>query len=165
MTDTQTITDGTVVQFHYTLTTDDGTVVDTSQGSTPLAYLHGAGNIVPGLERQMTSHVVGDKFTAVVPPEEGYGPRQEMPPQPVPRSQFPADMEIAPGMAFHAQGPNGEQIQVFVAGVEEDNVLVDINHPLAGATLNFEVEITDIRAASEEEIAHGHPHGPGGHDH
>lgn len=159
------IQDGKVVAFHYTLTTPEGIVVDSSAGRDPLVYLQGAGNIVPGLERQLAGRTIGDRFDAVVDPEEGYGPRRFGPPQAVPRDAFPEGAEIEEGMQVGAQGPDGEMIPLWVARVEDDTIWLDRNHPLAGVTLHFAVEIVGIRDASENELAHGHPHGPGGHHH
>ena len=158
------VTTGKVVLFHYTLRDEDGDEIDSSEGAEPLPYLHGAGNIVPGLERQMTGRKVGDSFQAVVPPEEGYG-RREGQPQQVPRAAFPDDAEIEEGMQFMAQSEDGEMIPLWVAAIEEDFVFVDPNHPLAGVTLHFAVEIVGIRDATDEERGHGHPHGADGHDH
>ncbi|MEO5811457.1 MAG: peptidylprolyl isomerase [Rhodanobacter sp.] len=153
-----------VVAFHYTLTDDAGQVIDTSAGHEPLTYLHGSGQIVPGLERQMEGHAHGDKFTAEVSPEEGYGVREAELMQQVARSAFPGVDEIQPGMRFQGRGPQGE-ISVTVTKVEDDTVFIDGNHPLAGKTLHFAVEIAEVRAATAEELAHGHVHGAGGHAH
>ena len=164
MSQAEVVSEGTVVTMHYTLKDGQGEVIDTSSGKEPLAYLHGAKNIVPGLERQLDGKTVGDTVVAEVPPEEGYGERQG-PPQPVDRSAFPADAELSPGMQVMAQGPDEKSFPLWIVKVEDDQVLVDANHPLAGVTLHFDVEITGLREASEEEKSHGHPHGPGGHDH
>jgi FKBP-type peptidyl-prolyl cis-trans isomerase SlyD len=160
----EVVESGTVVTMHYTLKDPEGEILDTSSGREPLAYLHGASNIVPGLERQLTGKRVGDSVQAVVPPAEGYGERQG-PPQPVERSAFPADAELEPGMQVMAQTKDGQAFPLWIVQVTGEEVLVDANHPLAGVTLHFDVEITSLRHASEEEKAHGHPHGPGGHDH
>ena len=153
-----------VVAFHYTLTDDAGQVIDTSAGHEPLTYLHGSGQIVSGLERQMEGHSHGDKFTAQVGPEEGYGvPHAELVQQ-VPRSAFPGIDEIQPGMQFQGRGPQGE-INVTVTKVEDDTIFIDGNHPLAGKTLHFAIEVADVRAATAEELEHGHVHGAGGHAH
>jgi FKBP-type peptidyl-prolyl cis-trans isomerase SlyD len=158
------VTDGKVVAFHYTLTNDEGEVLDSSEGRAPLAYLQGAANIVPGLERQMLGRAVGDRFTARVAPADGYGERTGAP-QSVPRGAFPPEVDVQVGMQFAAQGPNGSVIPLWVVDVADDTVSVDRNHPLAGVTLNFAVEIAEIREATTEELAHGHPHGPEGHHH
>ncbi len=153
-----------VAAFHYTLTDDQGQVIDSSEGREPLTYLHGSGQIVPGLERQMEGRRAGDTFTAEVAPEEGYGVHHAELMQEVPKAAFQGVEDIQPGMQFQGRGPQGE-INVTVARVEGDTVFIDGNHPLAGQTLHFAIEVTDVRAASEEELAHGHVHGAGGHHH
>ena len=165
MAETLLIGDGTVVAFHYRLSNDAGDVLDSSEGKEPLSYLQGAGNIVPGLERQMKGHVAGDAFEAVVPPAEGYGDRQPVPAQALSRSSFPEGVELQAGMGFIAQGPSGQDIPLFIVSVGDDEVKVDVDHPLAGETLHFNVEVVSVRAASDEEKQHGHPHGPEGHGH
>jgi FKBP-type peptidyl-prolyl cis-trans isomerase SlyD len=159
------IGDGMVVSMHYTLRDDDGEVLDTSRDGEPFAYLHGAGNIVPGLERELAGKGIGDVVEAVVPPEDGYGERSGPEPQPVPRDRFPADADLEEGVQVYARGPAGEAFALWVAGVDGDQILLDHNHPLAGVTLHFAVEITAIREATSEEIEHQHPHGPEGHAH
>lgn len=156
-----------VVAFHYTLTNKDGEVLDTSreEDGTPLAYLHGSGQIVTGLEKAMEGKAAGDTFKAEISPEEGYGPRMGEGPQSVDRSNFPPEAEIVEGMMFVAEMPNGQQAPVWVVGVEGDEVFLDGNHPLAGETLFFDVEVMTVRDATAEELAHGHAHGPGGHHH
>lgn len=156
---TLSIEPGKVVFFHYTLTDPDGTVIDSSEGSEAMPYLHGSDNIVPGLERQMHGRKVGDRFRAVVLPEEGYGVPEGPGPQAVSRDIFPEDAELEEGMQFHAEDDDGETFPLWIVSIEGDTIVVDANHPLAGVTLHFEVEIVDIRDATEEEIAHGHPHG------
>lgn len=161
-----TVADGKVVTFHYTLTDDQGTVLDTSRDrGQPMPYLHGARNIVPGLEQQMSGKSVGDRFKADVPPTEGYGEHNGMAPQAVPRGEFPDDVPLQAGMQLMAQAPSGQAIPIWIARIEGEQVFIDMNHPLAGKTLHFDVEVTEIRDATEEEKSHGHPHGPGGHDH
>ena len=157
------ISDGTVVEIHYTLTDDSGETLDTSKGQEPLAYLHGASNIVPGLERQLAGHLVGDLFKAAVPPQEAYGEISGEGPQAVPRTGFPADVDLAPGMSFQGEGDDGETCVVWIVAVEGEQVLIDLNHPLAGMHLNFDVEVVTVRAATQEEIDHGHPHMNGHH--
>lgn len=155
-----TIQPGKVVFFHYTLTDETGEIIDSSEGSEPLPYLHGAGNIVPGLERQMVGRQVGDRFRAVVPPEEGYGVPEGPGPQAIPREAFPEDAELEEGMQFMAEDEEGNAMPLWVVSLEEaDVVIVDQNHPLAGVTLHFDVQITELRDATEDELAHGHPHG------
>lgn len=158
------IAPNSVAAFHYTLTDDQNQVIDSSAGRDPLTYLHGSGQIVPGLEKQMEGRSVGDKFNADVAPEEGYGVHHPELMQEVPRDAFQGVEDIQPGMQFQGRGPQGE-INVTVTKVEDDKVFIDGNHPLAGKTLHFAIEVTDVRAASEEELAHGHVHGAGGHHH
>jgi len=153
-----------VVILNYTLTDIEGNVIDQSTDSS-FAYLHGANNIIPGLENALHGKKAGDEMNVSVSPQEGYGERDDTKTQSVPKEMFPEDAEIEPGMQFHAQGPNGEAIVVNVTSVEDDAVTVDGNHPLAGVHLNFAVEIIEVRDASQEEIEHGHVHGPGGHHH
>lgn len=152
-----------VVLFHYTLTNAEGETLDQSQGE-PLAYLHGAGNIIPGLENALTGKVVGDKLTVNVPAAEGYGEYNAEMVQEVPRNMFQGVDDIQPGMQFQAQTDDGMQV-VTVKDVSDESIFVDANHPLAGQDLNFDVEIVDIRPASQEELDHGHVHGAGGHHH
>lgn len=156
--------ENSVVTFHYTLTNAQGEVLDSSRDGEPLAYLHGAGNIIPGLEKALTGKQAGDKLNVTVEPGDGYGERDESLVQEVPRRAFQGVPEIEPGMTFHAQSSQGP-MRVTVTGVAGDMVTVDGNHPLAGETLHFDVEITEVRAATLEELAHGHVHGPGGHEH
>jgi len=158
------IAERTVASFHYTLTNDAGTVIDSSSGADPLTYLHGVGNIVPGLEKAMEGRGSGDKFDVKVSPEEGYGTPNEMLVQVVPREAFQGVDEMEVGMQFQAQTPQGA-MSVVIAKIEDGLVTVDGNHPLAGQNLNFAIEVVDVRAASEEEVTHGHVHGAGGHSH
>ena len=158
-----TIAKDQVVSFHYTLTDEQGTVIDKSDAQ-PLVYLHGASNIIPGLENALAGKVVGDKLTVTVQPEEGYGEYQPEMVQEVPRNMFQGVDNIEAGMQFQAQTDDGVQV-VTVKDVTEELVIVDGNHPLAGKVLNFDVEVVEIRAASAEELQHGHAHGVGGHHH
>jgi FKBP-type peptidyl-prolyl cis-trans isomerase SlyD len=158
------IADRTVVSIHYTLTDDSGSVIDSSEGREPLAYLHGGGNIVPGLENALTGRAPGDKLDVTVAPEEGYGVHHAGLVQVLPRDAFHGVDTLEPGMQFTAQGNRGP-LTVHIASIDGDEVTVDGNHPLAGKALHFAVEIVDVRAASDEELAHGHVHGPGGHHH
>jgi FKBP-type peptidyl-prolyl cis-trans isomerase SlyD len=156
------VADDKVVIFHYTLTNDDGDQIDSSAGSDPLPYLHGAGNIVPGLEKEMTGKTIGDSFEVRVAPEEGYGQPSGNGPTPIPRETFPPQMDLQPGMPFPAELEDGSHITLWIVQVGDDQVLVDMDHPLAGEHLNFQIEIVGIRDAKDEEIAHGHPHGISG---
>jgi len=160
-----TISENNVVSFHYTLTDDEGNTVDSSAGGEPLVYLHGAGNIIPGLEKELTGKSVGDKFVVSVAAAEGYGEVIPEMIQQVPKEAFQGAPELQVGMQFEAGTQDGGRVPVTITAIEGDVVTVDGNHPLAGKNLNFDVSIEDIRDASEEELAHGHVHGPGGHHH
>jgi len=153
-----------VVSIHYTLKDDSGQVLDQSAADEPLAYLHGNGNLVPGLEKALEGKQAGDKVSVAVAPAEGYGERDERMVQTVPRDAFRGVEAILPGMRFNAQSDHGVHT-VVVTKVERDTVTVDGNHPLAGQTLHFEVEVGEVREPSAEELDHGHVHGPGGHHH
>lgn len=153
-----------VVTLNYTLTDNDGNVIDQSNDAS-FAYLHGFNNIIPGLEDALTGKSAGESLKVSVAPEQGYGERDPGKTQAVPRNMFPEDTDIQVGMQFHAQGPTGETLVVTVTQVEDEQITVDGNHPLAGVELNFAVEIMEVREASAEEIDHGHVHGPGAHDH
>ncbi|MGQ0528606.1 MAG: FKBP-type peptidyl-prolyl cis-trans isomerase [Panacagrimonas sp.] len=153
-----------VVSIHYKLTNDRGEVLDSSEGGDALVYLQGSGNIIPGLESALVGKQAGDKLDVRVEPAQGYGERDDRLIQQVPRRAFQGVKDVKAGMRFQTEGPNGPT-SVVITRVAGDMVTVDGNHPLAGEHLNFAVEITDVRAASEEEIAHGHVHGAGGHHH
>lgn len=158
------IADKQVVTLNYTLTDNDGEIIDQALDSS-FVYLHGAQNIIPGLENALTGKSVGDQVKVKVSPEEGYGHRNEDRVEDVPREMFPADEEINPGMVFHAEGPNGEMITVSVVEITDQTVKIDSNHALAGVELNFDVEVMAIRDAEAVEVEHGHVHGPEGHHH
>ncbi len=154
-----------VVKFSYTLTNGEGQVLDQSDAAHPLAYLHGAGNIIPGLENALTGKSAGEKLVVNVPAAEGYGEYVAEMVQEVPREMFQGVDNIEPGMQFQAQTQDGSVQFVVVKSVEDDVVIIDGNHPLAGQDLTFDVEIVEVRAATQEELDHGHVHGEGGHHH
>jgi FKBP-type peptidyl-prolyl cis-trans isomerase SlyD len=153
-----------VVSIHYTLTDDAGKTIDSSAGGDPLAYLHGNGNLIPGLEKALEGKQAGDKVTVKIPPAEGYGEHEAGLVQQIPRRVLKGINDVYVGMQLQAQSEHGVRT-VTVTHVAGDMVTIDGNHPLAGQNLNFDVEITEVRAATDEELAHGHVHGPGGHDH
>jgi len=153
-----------VVSFNYTLRDDQGTVIDATGARGPLSYLHGKGNIIPGLEQALSGKAAGDKLDVTVAPEQGYGVRDERLVQIVARAKFGEVAGLAPGMQVRASGPKGPRI-VTVVSVDRDFVTVDGNHPLAGRTLHFSLEVAEVRKATHEEISHGHVHGPGGNHH
>ncbi len=158
------VSNNKVVHIHYKLTNDKGEVLDTSEGRAPLAYIQGKGNIIPGLEKALEGKEKGDDLTVTIPPEEAYGVHDERLIQVLPRSSFQGVEEIKPGMQFQATIEGHPQI-LTVTKVEGDEITVDANHPLAGESLTFDVTVTDIRDATEDELAHGHVHGPEGHSH
>lgn len=155
-----------VVSIHYTLTDDDGVQLDASPEGAPLVYLHGASNIIPGLENALEGKATGDSLKVAIAPAEAYGEYQEALVQAVPRNLFGDDQELQVGMRFQAQTDNGP-MSVAITEVNEETVSVDANHPLAGKTLHFDVTVGELRSATEEELAHGHPQTEegDGHDH
>ena len=157
------IADQTVVALQYTLKNAAGEVLDQASKDDPLRYLHGAGNLIPGVEKALTGNAAGASVEVTVPPDEGYGQRDDQLVIQVPRAELPeGDLQL--GMQFQVQHGDGVGI-VTVTGIEGDAVTLDGNHPLAGETLHFEMEVVEVRAATEEELEHGHVHGPGGHHH
>ena len=152
------------VSFHYTLKNAEGEQMETSREKDPMSYLHGANNIIAGLEKAMEGHAVNDEFSVTVEPEDAYGVRNEKNVQRIPLKRLKGIGKVSVGQVLNLQTNNG-QVQVTVLKVGRFNVDVDGNHPLAGNQLTFDVEIMDIREASEEELEHGHVHGPGGHQH
>jgi FKBP-type peptidyl-prolyl cis-trans isomerase SlyD len=152
------IGDGSVVSIHYTLKDEEGAVIDSSEGADPLSYLHGAGNIIPGLEHALVGKSAGESLEVVVEPQHGYGEYQAELLQVVPRSAFEGVDTIEPGMAFTAQAADGSQRRIVVRDVEGEEVTVDANHELAGMDLHFAVQVVEVREATEEEVAHGHAH-------
>jgi len=153
------------VSIDYTLTNDAGEVIDSSAGGAPLVYLHGAGNIISGLEKALEGKQGGDQVVVAVEPEDAYGEYSPELVATLNRAMFEGVDELEVGMQFHASGPDGGMQIVTIRDVEGDDVIVDGNHPLAGQRLNFDVKIISVREASEEEIAHRHIHGEGGHHH
>lgn len=157
------IADNTVVEFHYRLSDADGQI-ETSHDSDPMLYLHGHGNIIPGLEKALLGKTVGDQVQVVLPPEEAYGVPQTDAIQRIPVKHLQGAKKWKPGMVARVQTEQGpRQVTVVKVGLKQADV--DTNHPLAGRTLTFDVEIVSVRAAEKEEIAHKHAHGKGGHHH
>jgi len=149
-----------VASIHYTLKDNEGKILDTSDGREPLTYIHGAGNLIPGMEEGLEGKTKGDKINLKVAPEKGYGIKNEALLQKVPRESF-GGQPVNVGMQF--QTHRGEVVTVTHVGL--DQITLDANHPLAGVELNFAVEVIDVRNATDDELAHGHVHGPGGHHH
>ena len=147
-----------VVGLEYTLRLDDGDVIDTSSGRGPLQFLQGHGQIIPGLEKELYGMALGDEKKVIVAPEEGYGQRKPDALRQFPRSSFPPDAEIETGMAVQLVNPEGQPLMAFVEEIGDETVVLDLNHPLAGETLHFEVEVVALREATPEELEHGHVH-------
>lgn len=158
------ITKNSVVTMHYTLKNDEGTTLDSSIGKQPLVYIQGMGNLIPGLENALEGKIKGDKVNVRIEAKDAYGEKQEDYIQAVPRTEFENAADIEVGMQFQVSAGDQPMI-VTVIEVKENEVILDGNHPLAGVPLNFDVEVMDLRAATAEEIAHRHVHGPGGHHH
>ncbi len=158
------ITADNVVTLHYTLKDTHGAVLDSSEGDTPLSYLHGAQNIVPGLEKALEGKTIGSKLQVIVSPEEGYGIRKEGLQESMPLSNFENPEEVAEGLEFEIE--IGDNIEIAtVVSINDDIVVLDFNHPLTGETLYFDVSVLEIRPATDEEKEHGHVHDEGCHEH
>lgn len=151
------IGDNCVVSIHYTLTDDDGTVIDSSSEDQPLVYLHGSNNIIPGLEKELVGKTSGASLKVSVTPDKGYGERSPEAVHVVPRSAFEGVEDIQPGMEFQTEGPQGVQM-IVVTEINDDEITIDANHPLAGQNLHFDVTIEAVRDATPEELDHGHAH-------
>lgn len=158
------ITKDAVVSIDYTLRDDNGNVLDSSEGREPLMYIHGNGNIIPGLESSLDNKIAGDSIKVSVPPEDAYGVIDQSQITNADRSQFEGVSNLQVGMQFTASGPQGDHL-VTITKIDDNTVTVDGNHPLAGMRLHFDVNIVDVRTATAEELAHGHVHGAGGHHH
>jgi FKBP-type peptidyl-prolyl cis-trans isomerase SlyD len=160
-----TISQHKVVSIHYKVVdVANAEEIDSSEGGEPMTYLHGASNIIPGLEQALEGKGIGDEIEVTVEPADAYGEYSEDRIQQVPMEAFEEMEKVEPGMMVTAQSDDG-QINLMVTEVDETTVTVDANHPLAGKSLSFDVKVEAVRDASEEEISHGHVHGPGGHHH
>ncbi|HED16085.1 MAG TPA: peptidylprolyl isomerase [Gammaproteobacteria bacterium] len=158
------ITDNKVVTLDYTLKDDAGKIIDQSENAE-FVYLHGARNIIPGLENALAGKTAGIELDVTVAPADGYGERDESMLQVVSKDMFESADQITVGQQFHAQGPDEEVVTITVMEINDDQITIDGNHPLAGVQLSFAVSIIDVRDASDEEMEHGHAHGPDGHHH
>ncbi|WP_300489387.1 peptidylprolyl isomerase [Methylobacter sp.] len=156
------VADNMAVSIHYTLTNDEGEVLDSSIGDDALVYLHGTGNIIPGLEDALQGKAVGDKFNVRIAAKDAYGEQNDEMIQVIPRAMFEGIDEIDVGMQFHADVSSGSG-EVTIVKIEGDDITIDGNHPLAGMALTFDVEVVDVRPATKEEAEHGHIHGAGCH--
>jgi FKBP-type peptidyl-prolyl cis-trans isomerase SlyD len=160
----QSVADDVVVSIDYSLTVN-GEVIDSSKEEGPLAFLQGHGNIIPGLERELAGMHVGDNKKVVVAPKDGYGEYDDAAVMEVPRGQFPAEIPLEKGVELHVTDEDGDSVHAVIVEVREDAVVLDTNHPLADETLHFDVTVVGLRAATAEELAHGHVHGDHGHHH
>ena len=155
---------GRVVTMHYTLRDEDGVTLESSRGREPLTFLQGSGQIIPGLERVLDGNGPGHATTVTVAPSDAYGERDPGAVIRAERASFPKDMEIAPGEEVQTETPDGP-LTFLIVSIDGDEVVLDANHPMAGKTLTFDLEVVQVREASAKEISHGHAHGPGGHGH
>lgn len=156
------VEDNRVVALAYTLTDSDGKELDQASASEPLLYLHGHGNLMPGLEQALAGRGVGDRFDVELPPEEAFGQRVPDAERALPRDAFPDEVPLEPGLELALEDDDGEVVPFWVKQVFDDRVLIDLNHPFAGRTVRFAGEVVRIRDASAEELEHGHPHGAHG---
>lgn len=156
------VADNMAVSIHYTLSNDDGDIIDSSIDKEALVYLHGKGNIISGLEKALLGKSIGEKFNVHIPAADAYGEFKEEGVQVIPRSMFEGVDSLEVGMQFYAEVSSGPGI-VSVVAIDGDDITIDGNHPLAGVDLNFDVEVVDVRPATQDEISHGHIHGEGCH--
>jgi len=154
-----------VVTMNFTLKDDTGSILDSTEGNEPFSFISGGNQILPKLEEKVGEMLIGSKKDVVLKPEDGYGTYQEDAVRIVKRSEFPEDIEIGKGMSFLAKSPQGKDMQFLVKEINGDDITVDFNHPLAGKTLHFNLELLNLRDATQEELDHGHVHGAGGHHH
>ena len=161
----ETIVNGKVVNLIYSLKNDQGEILDRADGDAPFTYLHGAQQIVPGLEDALEGLTIGDKKKVTVKAAEGYGELNPELKLTVNKSQFPSKVDLEPGMQFEAHTPDGHGVVFTVEALDGDTVKIDGNHPLAGQTLHFDVEVISLRDATDDEKEHGHAHGEDGHHH
>ncbi len=161
----EVIRENKVVDLVFTLKSAEGEILDQAEKDDPFTYLHGADQVVPGLEAGLQGLKVGDKKKVVVSAAEGYGELDPRLKVTASRGQFPKGVELEVGTQFETETPDGDEVVFTVCAIEGDKIHVDGNHPLAGQTLHFEVEVLSIRDATADELEHGHAHGPEGHEH
>jgi FKBP-type peptidyl-prolyl cis-trans isomerase SlyD len=152
------VQDQKVVSLDYTLKDESGNVLDTTDGRGDFSYLHGAKNIIPGLESALEGKNIGDQLSVVLQPEEAYGKRDDALTKVVSRDMFETDDELKVGMQFRTQLADGNSIVITIVDIDGDNVTIDGNHPLAGVTLDFDVKVVSVRDATDDELEHGHAH-------
>jgi FKBP-type peptidyl-prolyl cis-trans isomerase SlyD len=156
------VEDGKVVVFHYALTTGDGFSEDTRTTGAPMAYLHGKGQLVPGLERSLAGRAAPDRFQVTVAPADGFGERKGKGPQPIHKKELGRDAKLAVGMPLDLEDSAGRPVRVWVTRIQGARVWIDIDHPFAGKDLTFDVELLLVRDPTPEELSHGHAHGADG---
>ena len=154
-----------VVTFNYSLKDSEGTLIETTENKDPLSFISGLNQILPKLEEAISGMIIGSKKDVKLSAADAYGEFDEKAVQQVNRSQFPEELNIEIGMSYIANSQDGEQTHFVITDVKDDDVTIDFNHQLAGKDLEFNVELLDVRNATEEELNHGHVHGPGGHQH
>lgn len=159
------VADGKVVVIHYTLARQDGGFVESTRGKSPIAYLHGTGGMMKGIEQALADQPVGARLQVTVPPELGFGDRKGGGPVAVPRREFPKETQLAEGMPLRIPGSDGQQVLVWVTKIRGAKVWIDVDHPLAGHTLDLDVEVLHVRDPYPEELEHGHAHGADGDAH
>lgn len=156
------VQDGKIVVIHYTMS-EDGKAIESTRGKDPVAYLHGRNQMLPGVESALVGQEVGAKLVITVPPEGAYGARSGPGPQAVPRKEFPRKMNLQEGMPLEIRDSEGKPVRVWITKVQGTRVWIDIDHPLAGRTLTFDMEVINVRDPAPEELEHGHAHGADGH--
>lgn len=154
-----------VVTLNYKLSDDQGNVIQTTNKNEPFVYLSGNKQILPKLEEAIDSMIIGGKKNIELSSSEAYGDYDEKAIQQVKKEAFPEGANLEPGMEYMAQSPEGHPVPFVIKEIEDENVTIDFNHPLAGKNLSFDVELVDVRDATKEELEHGHAHGAGGHNH
>jgi FKBP-type peptidyl-prolyl cis-trans isomerase SlyD len=154
-----------VVSINFTLKDNDGNIIQATTKEEPFSFLSGNEQILPKLEENIGGMLIGSKKTVVLDPENAYGNFSESAVRTVNKSEFPEGTELKVGMGYYADTPDGKQLPFTIKNIEGENITLDFNHPLAGKTLTFEVELLNLRDATQEELSHGHVHGAGGHHH
>lgn len=157
--------DNQVVTINFTLKDEDGNVIESTTKEQPFSFISGNQQILPKLENQVSSMLIGSKKTIVLEPEEAYGVYKDTSIQTVKRNDFPEGTKLEIGLGFVADTPEGQQLPFVIKTIENDDITIDFNHPLAGHTLTFDIELLELREATKDELAHGHVHGGNGHHH
>lgn len=154
-----------VIKFSYTLKDEQGNILDSTEKSGALSFITGSGQIIPKLEDELKVMLIGSKKNILIAAEEAYGEYEPEAIQTVKRTEFPDDMNLEVGQSYYANTPDGGQMPFLIKEIIDGEIIIDFNHPLAGVNLNFDVQLIDVRDATQEEISHGHTHGTDGHHH